>query len=222
MNKFKNNVIDTFFKIKNEKFNTNLPQKIPVYDGTGLLIAFLKPLTKSTVNNSKQIKLLAKWREENSFAFPTQFKVTLEGTKKWTEGLIKEPSRILFFIETLDIKPRLIGHIGLFTFDFRERSCEIDNVVRGDKKLIKGIMTLALNSLVYWTLYSLKPYKIYLKVLSDNKHAVKFYQKNNFKKVKLIPLKKIVKEGMIIWKEKSNLKKAFRYFLKMRYVEQKN
>lgn len=188
MNKFKKNVVNTFFEIKNEKFNTNLPQKFPVYDDTGLLIAFLKPLTKSTINNSKEIKLLAKWREENSFAFPTKFKVTLEGTKKWTKGLIKDPTRILFFIEMNAKTNTLVGHMGLYTFNFKENSCEIDNVVRGVKSIHKGVMSLSLNSLINWSLQNLSPKKIYLKVISDNRHAIKFYLKNGFKKVGLIKI----------------------------------
>lgn len=190
MNKFKENALKIIKEIKNEKFNQFLPQKIPIYDKSGFLIAFLKPVTKSSVNNSKEIKLLAKWRDENSFAFPSQFKVTFEGTKKWLEGLIKEPTRILFFIETSYKIPNLIGHLGLFTFNFRENSCEIDNVVRGEKKILKGIMSYALQTLILWTKCILNPNKIYLKVISDNKHAIDFYLKNNFKKVGILPIEK--------------------------------
>lgn len=146
--------------------------------------------------------------------------MTFGGTKKWTKGLIENPTRILFFIESKEKKSRLIGHIGLFTFNFRSNSCEIDNVVRGDKENLKGVMSFALKSLINWSAKKLKPKHLYLRVLDDNKRAIDFYRRNGFKDLYKIPLKKHEKPGMVSWEEERGLKKAEKYFLKMTYIPQ--
>lgn len=213
---FKQRVLNTFARIKQEKFNQNLPRKLPIFDHKEELVAFLRPITKNTSKNRAEIHLLAKWRAENAFAFPSQFKVTFAGTKKWVERqLVQHPSRILFFIESNEAKPRLVGQIGLFLFNFRDNSCEIDNVVRGDKNYLKGVMTWALLALIKWTQVDLQPNKIYLRVFQDNKHAIDFYRRCGFTQHELIPLRKVEKPGAVIWQDDRKLKQADKYFLKM-------
>lgn len=215
-NTFKKRVLTLFSRIKNGKYTQRAPRKLPVYNEKGELAAFLCPLNQKTLSNQKEINLLFKWRKENSFAFPSQFTVTKEGTKRWVENqLLKNHTRILFFIEDAAEKPKLIGHIGLYSFDFREHSCEIDNVVRGDKNHLKGAMTWALTALIQWTQRELGPKNIFLRVFSDNTHAVTFYKRCGFMCEKLIPLKKMVKPHMVVWEEDESLMKANKYFQKM-------
>lgn len=210
---FKKRVLDLLSRIKAYE-NLGI---LPIYDREKVLIAYLRPLNNRTIQNKKEIALLAKWRKENSFAFPSQFEVTVEGTKRWVENqLLKNPTRILFFIEDTAKKPKLIGHIGLYSFDFKENTCEIDNVVRGDKDYLKGVMTWALKTLIKWTENELKPGQIFLRVFSDNTHAVTFYKRCGFASEKLIPLKKVVKPHMVVWEEDDSLEKAQKYFLKMK------
>lgn len=212
MNNFKKETISKFFKIKEEV----LKIKIPIKNEKNKTVAILRPITKKIIKNDNEIYLLAKWREQNSFAFPSQFKVTINGTKLWLiNQLLNNPTRMLFFVETKDTHPILIGHMGLYSFDFKENSCEIDNVVRGDKQLLKGIMSLALKELIAWTKKELKPNNIYLRVFYDNISAINYYTKIGFRKLKLIPLKKSVSKNMVIWNEDNRLKKSKKYFLKM-------
>lgn len=217
-NGFKNHVLDVFLRLKTERFSNALPEKIPVLDRKNTLIAFLRPLTKKTIRNKKEVALLSKWRKENSFAFPSQFKVTKIGTANWLENqLIGNPARILFFIEAVGENPKLIGHMGLYSFDFENHSCEVDNVVRGEKNILKGAMTNSLNTLINWTLDTLKAKKIYLRVFADNTHAVDFYRRCGFTTVDSIPLKKTVKPNMIVWEEDRKESLPEKIFLKMLY-----
>lgn len=216
MNQFKQRVHNIFLIIKRGEYNEKLPPQFPIYDTMGNEYAFLRPLTEKTLYNFSFITLLARWRSENSLAFPTQFKITTEGTKNWLQNaVLKNPSRMLFFIGNNERKIKLIGHIGLATFNFRDHSCEIDNVVRGEKNYLKGVMTYALKTLVKWTQNVLLVKKIYLRVFSDNTHAITFYKKCGFVEHSLVPLHKVSTPHLCVWKEDKKLKKAEKYFLKM-------
>lgn len=212
---FKQRVQRVIYDLKHEKFHETLPRQLPIYDTEGEIMAFLTPVSHSSVDNKQHIRLLATWRNENVFAFPSQFKATEEGTQRWVKALVDNPVRILFFIQATDKAQSLVGHIGLFTFNFREYSCEIDNVVRGDKTVLKGVMTHALRTLTRWTIYTLGLKKIYLRVFDDNKHAINFYTRNEFIEVKRIPMQKKTQENMISWEPNEQLKHSDKYFIKM-------
>lgn len=214
---FKKKVLTIFLRLKKENHDENLPRVIPIYDNSGEIAGFLRPVTESTLKNLKEIRLFAKWRKENEFAFPSIFKVTVEGTLKWTQNaLLLNPTRTLFSVESIK-KSKLIGHLGLYSFNFEDNSCEIDNVVRGEKDYHKGLMTYAMHALIKWTYYYLKPEHIYLRVFSDNIHAVNFYKRCGFSKIIKIPLIKKIEPNFQVWQESEKLKKAEKYFLKMEY-----
>jgi RimJ/RimL family protein N-acetyltransferase len=176
----------------------------------------LDPIINDDVEDEKVVKLLAKWREENSFAFPSQFTVTLPGTKSWLQKqLLENETRLLFLIKDEAGIP--IGHIGLYSFDFAENSCEIDNVVRGEKNGHRGIMTMALETLLQWTNEVITPDTIFLRVFSDNQPAIKLYRRCHFIDHELIPLRKIEKDSGKFWEETNDKKLADKYFLKMKY-----
>lgn len=204
---FKKNVLKVFDTLKKEQKSAVLPV-IPVYNQRKLL-AYLRVISESSYHSDEEIRLLAKWREEHDEWFPSQFKVTFEGTKVWLkEKLLDEKFRILFMIETPYGKP--IGHIGLFRFNFVEKTCEIDNVIRGEKD-IPGIMTFAIKTLMDWSRNYLAVQKFYLQVFSDNKRAVALYGRCGFIITREVPLKKIKENDRTIWKEdegsRSNLKR---------------
>jgi transketolase len=193
---------------------TAIPSTIPVYNKT-IHIANLRVITKKSLSKPETISLLAKWRAASQDAFPSQFKVTHEGTKKWSKNqLLELPDRILFFLETLDGEP--YAHMGLFRFNYKEQSCEIDNVVRGED-IIPGSMTHALHALIEWTFMYLPLKTLYLEVFADNTRAIKLYRRTGFKNVKKIPLKKIIEPNATKFIEIVNSKEdADRYFLMMK------
>lgn len=182
-----------------------------------LIVGYLRIVSKVSLKDPREIRLLAAWRRKYARWFPSQFRVTFKGTRKWVqEQLLEKEDRILFMIEDLNKLP--IGHIGLYRFNFDERFCEIDNVIRG-RKYLPGIMTAALNTLCAWGFSELKLKSMYLRVFADNEKAVTFYRRGGFTKVEKIPLKKIVTKGAIVWKEiETDTEKAQRYFLQMRKI----
>ena len=147
MKSFKANIEQILHALKHE-----LPSKeislLSVYR-TDEHIANLRVINKTMLSSKKVIRYLTKWRLEHQDAFPSQFGVTEEGTQKWGQAqLLNLSDRILFFLEDLQGKP--FAHLGLFRFDYQKKSCEIDNVVRGEN-LIPGSMTDALSVLIEWT-----------------------------------------------------------------------
>jgi len=142
-------------------------------------------LTEECAQDDQMMGFLAAWREENEEWFPTQFKITLEGTRKWfREGLIEVRDRLLFVIE---VGERMIGHVGMFRFDFKTMNCEIDNIVRGEQGY-PGIMGDACLQMMSWgvKVFGVKIYT--LKVRHSNDKAVRLYKRIGFVETKRVPL----------------------------------
>jgi len=193
---YKNYIEKTFDSYKC-KSKTDEYRTIPMYDGDNL-VGFLKPVTYLYKTcRPKYINLIYQWRQENPIGFANRFEGSIEKTEDWINNiLLPRKDRILFFVHNLDNTP--IGHLGLSSFDYVAKSCEIDNVVRG-KKEFKGLMSLATKTLIDWGKRFLGVQNIYLKVLSDNPHAIKFYERLDFRIRSYIPLFKIEHDGMIEW-----------------------
>ncbi|MFZ5845321.1 MAG: GNAT family N-acetyltransferase [Patescibacteria group bacterium] len=213
---FKKRVLLILKQLKSNLPSTS-PSILPIWD-QGKVIANLRVISFASVRNKNEIKLMALWRKRNSRWFPAIFRVTLKGTKRWAHSqLLEMPERILFMVE--DLSGREIGHMGLYRFNFSDKSCEIDNVIRG-KMLVPGVMTLALKTLINWSYSVLQVKNLYLRVFSDNKKAISFYERCGFKEIEKIPLQKKKEGATIRWKEcpPENKTKAERYFLRMKFA----
>ena len=193
-------------KISETKKDSNF--KIPIYQEKGQ-IGNLTNITKNDYN----MGLLKEWREKSQYAFPTVFKVTLEGTEKWLEEqVMKREDRILFMIE--NNKRIYEGHLGFSNFNYIDKSCEIDNVIRGIEGT-KGIMTSAHYAITSWGFFDLGMRRITLRVFSDLERAVSLYSRAGFKKVKDIPMKKTVDGDKITFEEAGNDDEIARLFTVM-------
>lgn len=177
MKKFQKTVVEIFRDIKQNNPSPAVSIIPVVHNGT--IISYLRAVTRTSVKNPEEIKRFAKWRKQSEQWFPTQFRVTLSGTKKWAkEQLIDKEDRILFMIE--DLTGIAIGHVGLYRFDFDRRSCEIDNIIRGEKKL-PGIMTSAIMALCQWgsDVLGIKTYS--LRCNPRNTKALALYKRCGFR-----------------------------------------
>ncbi len=192
---FSKEVISKFNAIKNNAYGDKGCFSIPVFK-KGELIAVLTPLTQKnlqeTEKNREIVRLLAKWRKDNSCWFDV-FKVTEQGTQKWLrDKVIGAEDRLLFLVETPTGRP--FGHMGLFRG-------EADNFIRGEENVVKGGITLALQAMLKWAFTELDIKELHLRVLPNNKRAVILYERCNFKEVARLPQKKIVKGETIRWEE---------------------
>lgn len=207
---FKESIISKIRKIKeSEKF------ELLLHDQTEKDLK-LVCVTKNYENEIPNlIYLLTKWRNENQEGFACKFVSTEERTKKWLENLVlNREDRILFLVYYGD---NIIGHLGLSSFDFESRTCEIDNVVRGINATAPGIMGKSVLKLSEWAYDYLCQNDVLLRVLEGNNHAVDFYKYLGFHIIEKIPLYRFTDNTGVYWKEKkkSPEDKPEKYFLKM-------
>ena len=141
----------------------------------------LRLITKDILNNRDQVLQMMRWRIANQRYYASRPKITEESFRKWFEKHVFGVPKMLFWV--LGDKGRPIGHMGL---RFRKDLCEIDNVGRGDQQC-KGRMGEALDVLIRWVFDNIPIKKMFLRVLSDNDHAIKFYKKHGF-----VPKRKII------------------------------
>ena len=132
--------------------------------------------------------------------------------------MIRALDRILFFVSDLSkIPSQHLGHVGLFRFNWEERSCEIDNIVRGRDDLLPGVMTPAVRALDHWAFQELGVRTLYLRVLADNERAIRLYERCGYQPIKRIPLIKQVGIDRVDWIEApETTEPAERYFLQMK------
>ena len=210
--------IEKILRILKHGKKTSVPSKMEAILPNGEKLE-IYVITKNLLDKDLVIKLLAKWRDKANIWFPSQFKVTFEGTKKWAhEQLINKKDRILFFFKLKDEK-KPFAHAGLYRFDYKNQSCEIDNVIRGEEsENTKGAITVGLKALINWSFMHLGIKDLYLKVFSDNTRAIKLYERLGFSEVNRAPLFKSINNGVVSWVEDNNRKESTdRYFVTMKY-----
>jgi hypothetical protein len=73
---------------------------------------------------------LCDWHRSLFAAFALALPLSLSGARRWlTEQILEAPERLLFWVR--DVAGRPVGHIGLFRFDFVERTAQLRDVVCG-------------------------------------------------------------------------------------------
>lgn len=166
----------------------------------GQEIAVLEPVGWPDLKRPAAVERLAAWREAGNHAFPTQFPVTLDGTRRWLEhNLLEVPDRALFWV--IDPAAGPVAHLGLFRFDYAKRHCEIDNVIRGVHGVAAGVMQAAVASLAHWSFTALRLNDLYLRVFGDNTRAVRLYERCGFQEHSRAPMKKTVQGAVTSWVE---------------------
>ncbi len=186
----------TIKKLKHKPFGSVTIEEFLGGESLALIL-----LTKDSLEDKKIVPLLAKWRKKHEFWFPTQFPVTLERTQAWLKDrVIAVPDRLLFMIR---VKGAYIGHIGFFRFDLLQRSCEIDNIVRGEPGF-PGLMTHAVTTMMAWGRNTLGLTNYSLQTTSDNARALRFYERLGFHETKRVPLMYTKTAGGGVWVEAPN------------------
>lgn len=184
---FRDEIEQTIHDIKNGKGIEAI-----YFDGGSLVPFTINHLTDDNIEK------LSQWREKAQQWFPSQFKITNKGTERWAQRLISNsPDRILFWVK--NSKGQLIGHVGLFRFNYRNSFCEIDNIIRGVENTDKGIMLKSIDCMIDWAKSTFNLKDFYLRVVSDNQRAISLYERIGFDEIQRNPLIKKEKEDQVSW-----------------------
>ena len=118
--------------------------------------------------------LLVAWRNENASAFPPGEPLTLSRHRDWWSGVYElDPSDHLYIVCAGGTPA------GCMSLTIRAGSGEIGRVILGDKTRARaGIMSAALASLT--AAYGLPAY--WLRILPGNTTALRFYERNGFRR----------------------------------------
>ena len=161
---------------------------LPVYNARDLLFAYLKPvIAEYKIATPHYVSMLSKWRRDNPIISLGTFEITDVRTERWIDNsLIGRSDRILFII--VDLQGLEIGHLGYSSFVYDKEQCEIDKVLRAVNGTYPGVMHFAMQAILRWGFSELKLKTVMLRVISDNEHAIKFYEKLGFEHGESIPL----------------------------------
>lgn len=191
---FARRVADCFDRIKRADDSA----AIPLPEGRGKL----QPVRFGDEQNAALIADLAAWREASAFAYPTRFRVTLDGTRRWLEnGILNNPNRLLFLV--LDSVDERIGHVGLTLPEEHPTDLEAENIVRGRRDQAPGAMNAAMRAMLTWAATELRPREVFLHVFDDNEHAVRFYRRLGFQDAGRLPLRRHEQDGAVIYRPRA-------------------
>jgi RimJ/RimL family protein N-acetyltransferase len=179
-------VRDTFSRLKRIARPEDLKgRKVSLEPGLGALV----PVCELHASDADLIATLARWREQNTHWYPTQFRVTLAGTAAWLRAQVLDiEDRIMFLVA--DEAGTLVGHLGLAHAINDRFEMKVDNVMRGPREATPGIMSAALRTMLEWAGRTLGVRRFYLPVFSDNEHAIRFYRRLGFQEGNLVPLRR--------------------------------
>ncbi len=179
-------------------------------------MAGLDPVTWREVDDSDSIRLLAEWREAAQNSFPAIFPVSLEGTRRWlVRQVLEVPDRMLFWVQ--GAQGQKIGHLGVNRIDFAARNLELDNVVRGVPRVLRGAMYSSVQTVLNWVFVTLDMHDVFLRVFSDNTRAIQLYEHCGFRETMRMPMRRAQDEGVVRWLEvDGNYRQSIeRYFVTM-------
>jgi RimJ/RimL family protein N-acetyltransferase len=179
-------------------------------------MAGLDPVTWQDVDDPDSIERLARWREAAQNSFPAIFPVTLEGTRRWLiKQVLELPDRMLFWVKSSEGEK--IGHAGIYRIDFEEESLELDNVVRGMPRVMRGAMYSGVQAILSWVFGTLRMNDVFLRVFSDNVRAIQLYEHCGFSETMRMPMRRVEENGVVRWIEADGgyRKPVERYFVTM-------
>lgn len=135
----------------------------------------LKPITAEDTEN------IIRWRNKESVRknFLDQRPFTVQGHTSWLNNMVK-PGKVVQFIIYDKVENIPVGSVFLRDIDHTDKKAEYGIFIGEDAARGKGIGTNAAKAIVQYGFLHLKLHKIFLRVLAENKGAIKSYQKAGF------------------------------------------
>ncbi|MBG9979422.1 GNAT family N-acetyltransferase [Facklamia sp. DSM 111019] len=131
---------------------------------------------------SEDVEIYHNWRndiEVMKFTSPIIDTYSYHETEVFVKNvLLSSPNSKAYIIETIERKA--IGIISLINIDFKNQNAEIIIDIGDKESWGKGYGTEAITMLVNYAFNEMNLHKLYLKVFSFNKAAIRLYQKIGF------------------------------------------
>ena len=111
------------------------------------------PVTWGHVSDQDLIERLAHWRERDMEWFPTQFRVTHEGTRDWLrDSLLEQASRVMFLVVDADDRAGpAFGHFGFDDLHDPLGIAQLSNTCVGERsRMPSGAMEVVERALIAW------------------------------------------------------------------------
>jgi RimJ/RimL family protein N-acetyltransferase len=148
--------------------------------------------------DSTDVRLLGEWRNRHVKSFLTEFVANEARTARWlTQTIHADGGKLLFMLDSFN--GQRLGHLGLGFIDWDAGYGEADAIVSGGASP-KGLMTLALQTLLRWAREQLGLHRLAVRVRSDNP-AVHFYRQAGFVEQQRIALVASAHADGIDWVE---------------------
>ncbi|HWA44309.1 MAG TPA: GNAT family N-acetyltransferase [Hypericibacter adhaerens] len=152
---------------------------------------------ESDLTDNGLIATIARWREENKERFLTIVPFSPEGTRHWMSRFpVGDPGRILFLVEAAN--GERLGHYGLLLIGDGE--AEIDNTLRGAAGVPAGLFGLVAQRIIRWAIDDLGARRLVVRVLSNNRTAIRHQERNGFVQEEILPLRES-RDGDIVRRE---------------------
>jgi hypothetical protein len=120
---------------------------IPISSGQ-MSLGCLRAVTSDDAACPELLRYLCDWHRSLFAAFAVPFPVSASGARGWlTEQILEAPERLLFWVR--DVAGRPVGHIGLFRFDFVEKTVQLRDVVCGVRGA-EDVFAVAIETLKQW------------------------------------------------------------------------
>ena len=128
-------------------------------------------------------ELIVTWRNKESVKknFLYQKDFTIQGHLKWMDEMVDTGKVVQFIIyDTIIGKP--VGSVFLRDIDYINRKAEYGIFIGEEEEKEKRLRNTAAKLILEYGFKELGLHKIFLRVLSDNKLAIRSYEKAGFKK----------------------------------------
>ena len=108
-----------------------------------------------------------------------------EDMAKWIEFHNNATNEVLFVIQDIQCQ-KLIGHVGLYNIDYRNRKAEFAILIADKESRGKGYGKLCTQFMVSYGYEQLNLNRVELSVIEDNPIAISLYEKIGFEKEGLL------------------------------------
>jgi RimJ/RimL family protein N-acetyltransferase len=141
--------------------------RIPIRDRHHSEVGHLAPLTTAHLGDIELIHRFVRWRNQFRSGWLDQRPVTVDGTQRWLQEVVENPTRMTFLIY---FGETLIGRCGFLNLT-RDRN-ESDGLVRGERGGGADLIHCANVAGLDWQFRNLGIRAVHSKVLSTNELAL--------------------------------------------------